>query len=115
MTKPLVSQSSQVKPNLAKPTQKEPKLDHNPTSASSSFSVAQICAHFIHLEQKLELFAWQIKGVYIWPLLRMPLYYELTRKLGVFGAPHGSSNWKGRRFKRAKLWSYAFLRTYSTQ
>ena len=110
MTKPLVNQSSQAKPSLSESPQEELQLSHNFASFSSSFSVAQICSHLIHMEQKLGLFDWQIKEVYIWPLLRMPLYYELTRKLGVFGAPHGSSNWKGRRFKRVKLWSYAFLK-----
>ena len=110
MTNPLVSSSSKTKPSLTELSQ--------PFSSSStepdSLSVAQICSKLIQVEQDLKLFEWQIKDVYIWPLLRMTLYYELTQKLGVFGAPHGTSNWKGRRFRRVKLWFYAIFKDLFT-
>ena len=110
MTNLLVNSSSKIKPSLTELSQHSSGND----AESVSFSVAQICSKLIQIEQDLKLFEWQIKDVYIWPLLRMPIYYELTKKLGVFGAPHGTSHWKGRRFQRAKLWSYAFFKNLFT-
>ena len=110
MTNSLVNPSSKIKPSLTELSQRSSSNEAEPVS----FSVARICSKLIQIEQDLKLFQWQIKDVYIWPLLRMPLYYELTKKLGVFGSPHGTSHWKGRRFQRAKLWSYAFFKNLFT-
>lgn len=72
-------------------------------------TVRSICEVFLSLEQTHQLFSWRVKGVYVWPLMRMPLYYAITKQLGVFGAPHGSSHWKGRRLSRIWLWLWASL------
>lgn len=70
-------------------------------------SVASICEALLALESELELFSWRLEGVAPWPLMRMPLYYALTKSLGVFGAPHGSSRWRGRLWRGGRLWLYA--------
>ena len=77
--------------------------------------MTQICEQLIEIEKELSLFTWSIDGIYIWPLFRMSIYYELTRKLGVFGAPHGTSKWKGRRWRRIYLWLYAVSSTFFTK
>ena len=69
---------------------------------SSTFSVTQVCEQLIEIEQEQDLFNLSIQGVYVWQLFRMPVYYELTRKLGIFGAPHGTSQWQGRRWQRGR-------------
>lgn len=68
-----------------------------------------ICEALLSVEQDLALFEWQVKGVYVWPLIRMPLYYQLTKRLSVFGAPHGSARWRGRRLTQLRLWCVAAL------
>ena len=70
-------------------------------------TVAEVCEGFFELERQERLLEWSIADVYLWPVVRMDLYYKVTRALGVFGAPHGTSRSKGRVWAQAKLWSYA--------
>jgi|GEM_PF-567895 len=74
-------------------------------------SVAELCDTLLSLEAERKLLELELRGVALWSLLRMPVYYELTRALGLFDAPHGSSRWRGRALKKALLWSYASLKS----
>jgi hypothetical protein len=55
---------------------------------AENISVERICALFWELEDRLSLLAWRAGGVAPWPLLRMPLYYSITQKLGLYDPPH---------------------------
>ena len=74
-------------------------------------SVAELCDALLRLETERQLLELDMRGVALWSLLRMPVYYELTRALALFDAPHGSSRWRGRALKKALLWSYASLKS----
>ena len=52
-----------------------------------SVSVSDICEVFFNLEEKYNLNYQLIQGCYAWQLIRMYLYYEITRKTETFGAP----------------------------
>ncbi|MGE0742038.1 MAG: hypothetical protein AB7O98_11910 [Hyphomonadaceae bacterium] len=56
--------------------------------APREISIAQVCEVFWEIEQRLDLLSWQIEDISPWPLLRMPLYYAATQKLGVYDPPH---------------------------
>ena len=56
-----------------------------------SFSVRDICDVFFTLEEKYNLNYRQIQGCCAWQLIRMHLYYDITRKTGMFGAPQQKS------------------------
>ncbi len=51
-------------------------------------SVRYICETFWALEAQYDLLNWQIDDVYIWPIIRMRIYYALVQQLGVFDNPH---------------------------
>jgi hypothetical protein len=51
-------------------------------------SVKLICESIWDLEKRYDLLHQEIQGVKLWQLLRMPIYYEITKKLGVFSEPH---------------------------
>ena len=51
-------------------------------------SIADLCALFWKLEEKHYLIDMSAHKVHPWPLIRMPLYYSLTRKLALFDPPH---------------------------
>ncbi|WP_329005295.1 hypothetical protein OHA18_18175 [Kribbella sp. NBC_00709] len=40
------------------------------------------------METDLELLEWQINGAHPWPIIRMRVFHELTRRTGIHGAPH---------------------------
>lgn len=84
-----------------------PKASPEPSIEVIPKTIAEICEGFFDLERQERLLEWSIAGVYLWPVVRMELYYKVTRALGVFGAPHGTSRSKGRVWAKAKLWSYA--------
>ena len=52
-----------------------------------SVSVRDICEVFFDLEEKYDLNYQEIQGCYAWKLIRMHLYYDITRKTKIFGAP----------------------------
>ncbi len=56
-----------------------------------SFSVHDICEVFFDLEEKYNLNYAKIQGCYAWQLVRMYLYYDITRRTQTFGAPQQQS------------------------
>ena len=56
-----------------------------------SRSVSDICDVFFSLEEKYNLNYKKIQGCYAWQLIRMHLYYDITRKTHLFGAPQQKS------------------------
>ena len=56
-----------------------------------SASVSDICEFFSSLEEKYNLNYRLIQGCYAWQLIRMYLYYDITRRTGTFGAPQQKS------------------------
>lgn len=56
-----------------------------------SVSVSDICEAFFNLEEKYNLNYQLIQGCYAWQLIRMHLYYDITRKTHLFGAPQQKS------------------------
>ena len=50
-------------------------------------SVKQICNVFFNLEEKYNLNYQLIQGCYAWQLIRIYLYYDITRRTNTFGAP----------------------------
>ena len=56
-----------------------------------SASVSDICETFFNLEEKYNLNYQEIQGCYAWQLIRMYLYYDITRRTGTFGAPQQKS------------------------
>jgi hypothetical protein len=56
-----------------------------------SVSVSDICEAFFYLEEKYNLNYKEIQGCYAWQLIRMHLYYDITRKTQMFGAPQQKS------------------------
>lgn len=56
-----------------------------------TFSVHDICEEFFDLEEKYNLNYCEIQGCYPWQLIRMFLYYNITRRSQTFGAPQQQS------------------------
>ena len=56
-----------------------------------SVSVSDICEVFFDLEEKYNLNYQEIQGCYAWQLIRMHLYYDITRKTKMFDAPQQKS------------------------
>ena len=54
-------------------------------------SVKDICEVFFELEEKYDLNYQKIQGCFAWQLIRMHLYYDITRKTKIFGAPQQKS------------------------
>ena len=54
-------------------------------------SVRDICEVFFNLEEKYNLNYHKIQDCYAWKLIRMHLYYDITRKTEMFGAPQQKS------------------------
>ena len=56
-----------------------------------TFTVKEICQNIWNLEEKYELNHKMIQNCYPWQLIRMYLYYEITRKTNVFESAQQSS------------------------
>ncbi len=56
-----------------------------------SFKVSEICNVFFNLEEKYNLNFREIQGCYPWQLIRMYLYYDISRRTNTFGAPQQQS------------------------
>ena len=54
-------------------------------------NIAQICDVFFNLEEKYDLNYQLIQGCYAWQLIRIYLYYDITRRTNTFGAPQQKS------------------------
>ncbi|RBQ23127.1 hypothetical protein ALNOE001_11460 [Candidatus Methanobinarius endosymbioticus] len=50
-------------------------------------TIKDICDILFSLEEKYDLNHVQIQGIYIWQLIRIYVYYEISRKIEVFGSP----------------------------
>jgi hypothetical protein len=55
--------------------------------AARPTTIPQVCAAFWQIEQELSLAELRAGDVPLWPLLRLHLYYEATRALGLFDQP----------------------------
>lgn len=51
-------------------------------------SVATACRAVWATETQLALLDWRINGVHIWPVIRMRVFHELSRRSGIHGDPH---------------------------
>src|SRR4051794_12752524 len=51
-------------------------------------TVASLCRAIWQVERELNLLDWQIRGTHPWPIVRMRVFHELTRRSGIHGAPH---------------------------
>jgi len=51
-------------------------------------TVAGVCQAIWDTERDLDLLSWRIDGVAIWPVVRMRVFHELTRRGGLLGDPH---------------------------
>jgi len=49
-------------------------------------SVKEVCDIIFSLEEKYKLNHMEIQGVYAWQLIRVYVYYEISRRIGVFGS-----------------------------
>ncbi|MFC0624633.1 hypothetical protein [Kribbella deserti] len=58
------------------------------TGRSMELSVATVCRAVWTAETQLALLDWQIDGVSIWPVIRMRVFHELSRRSGIHGDPH---------------------------
>ncbi len=62
-------------------------------------NIKEICDIIFSLEKKYDLNHMKIQGVYAWQLVRVYVYYEISRKIGVFGSPQqGKVNLKDKAF-----------------
>jgi hypothetical protein len=50
--------------------------------------VAGLCRAIWQVERELGLLDWRIDGVSPWPVIRMRIFHELTRRTGIHGASH---------------------------
>lgn len=53
----------------------------------SEKTIKEVCDIIFSLEKKYDLNHMKIQGVYAWQLVRVYVYYEIARKIGVFGSP----------------------------
>ena len=54
-------------------------------------TVKEVCTEFFKLENEHNLNYIKIQKVYPWELVRLYLYYEITRKLNIFSSAQQSS------------------------
>jgi hypothetical protein len=50
--------------------------------------VASLCRAIWQVERELSLLDWRIRNAHPWPIIRMRVFHELTRRSGIHGAPH---------------------------
>jgi hypothetical protein len=50
--------------------------------------VTTLCQAIWKVEQELDLLTWRINGAHPWPIIRMRVFHELTRRSGLHGNPH---------------------------
>lgn len=53
-------------------------------------SVKEVCERIWRLEEAHGLLDWTLSGVKVWQLVRMPLYYMIMTKTGIFTTPHAN-------------------------
>jgi hypothetical protein len=47
-----------------------------------------LCQAVWQAEKERDLLDWQIQGVHIWPIIRMRVFHELSKRSGIHGDPH---------------------------
>ncbi len=55
-------------------------------------TIKEICENIWNLECKYDLLFKEIQGVKVWQLLRVKIYYDIARRLELFGEAHTNSN-----------------------
>lgn len=55
-------------------------------------TIKEICENIWKLEDKYDLLFKEIQGVKVWQLLRVKIYYDIAKRLGLFGELHTNSN-----------------------
>src|SRR3954469_21613331 len=58
------------------------------TGSGTILTVTTVCQAIWKAERELDLLTWQIDGVRPWPIIRMRIFHELTRRSGLHGDPH---------------------------
>lgn len=75
-------------------------------------SIGELCEAFWEIEQKEDLYNWEVMGVKLWPLVRFRVFYNLTKnadmykwKSQVFELPDWVPVWEGKPGYKV-LWQY---------
>ena len=58
------------------------------TGNGTTPTVATLCHAIWQLERELDLLSWRIQGAHPWPIIRMRVFHELTKRGGIHGEPH---------------------------
>ncbi|HET6985629.1 MAG TPA: hypothetical protein VFI00_03400 [Kribbella sp.] len=58
------------------------------TGNGTAPTVAGLCRAIWQVERDLSLLDWRIRNAHPWPIIRMRVFHELTRRSGIHGAPH---------------------------
>lgn len=83
----------------------------SPTLPTKAVSIADLCDFFFESEEKLGLLNWSVRGVYLWPSIRIKAYYKLAKALGIYSeSSHFEHSLKDRLILMGKLFSGFFLR-----
>lgn len=69
-------------------TEKQDNGPANNWGVSFPLTVEQVCGCFWQAENELDLINWEVNGIYLWPLVRMQIYYALTQNVGLYDSPH---------------------------
>ena len=62
-------------------------------------SVKDVCEQLFALESEHGLLDYEVDGVKLWQYMRMPIYYEISQRLGVFSDPNPAEKSKYRRVR----------------
>ena len=57
-------------------------------TSGPELTVAGVCEAIWETESELSLLDWQVGDVSVWPLVRMRVFHDLTRRSGLLGDPH---------------------------
>ena len=58
------------------------------STSGPELTVAGVCDAIWETERELALLDWRSGGVSVWPLVRMRVFHDLTRRSGLLGDPH---------------------------
>jgi hypothetical protein len=61
---------------------------NGPDGLRDTLTVAGVCEAIWDTERELGLLDWKVRGVAVWPIVRMRVFHELTRRSGLLGDPH---------------------------
>ena len=60
----------------------------NGTGPAQGPTVASLCRAIWQVERELNLLDWRIKTAAPWPIIRMRVFHELTKRAGIHGTSH---------------------------